>query len=73
MQLTTYLAQTFPEEFKVRVDGGETMKNLKDKARADLLVFRKPADVQAAVEQMSKLMGDRPVPGPTNQVPGPAA
>ena len=73
MQVATYFAQTFPEEFKVKVDGGATMDAIKKKARAGLLIFRKPEDVQKAIEQMSKLVGDRPVPGPTNQVPGPAS
>lgn len=72
MQLATYMAQTFPEEFKVQVDGGETMKKLVEKSRSTLFAWRKPEQIQQAVDQMSKLMGDRPVPG-NQTVPGPAA
>ena len=76
MQLLTYLAQTFPEEFKAMVDGKSSMQAIVDKARATkLIIFRKQEDVQNMVNTMSKLMGDRPVPsepgGPP--IPGPAA
>ena len=43
MQLTTYMAQTFPEEFKVRVDGGKTMQNFVEKARTPMIAWRKAA------------------------------
>jgi hypothetical protein len=76
MQLLTYLAQTFPEEFKAMIDGKSTMQAIIDKARATkLIVFRKPEDVQKMVDTMSKLMGDRPVPSQPGgaPIPGPAA
>jgi hypothetical protein len=75
MQLITYFAQNFPEEFKVKVDGGATMEAIIEKSRSTLFRFRKPEDVQRVVEQMSKLMGDRPVPGQPGAAPppGPAA
>lgn len=73
MQLVTYFAQNFPEEFKAVVDGKATMQAIIEKSRSTLFRFRKPEDVQKMVEQMSKLMGDRPVPGAPNQIPGPAA
>jgi head-to-tail connecting protein len=72
MQIVTYFAQTFPEEFKVRVDGGKTMQNFAEKARSLLIAWRKPEDIQNAVAQMAKLTGDRPVPGQPG-IPGPAA
>ena len=72
MQMTTYMAQTFPEEFKVRVDGGKTMQNFVEKARTPMIAWRKQEDIQSAVDQMSKLTGDRPVPGQPG-IPGPAA
>lgn len=75
MQLATYLAQTFPEEFKATVDGQKTMQALVEKSRSTLFHWRKPEDVQKAVALMSQLTGDRPVPGqPANApIPGPAA
>jgi hypothetical protein len=75
MQLASYLAQTFPEEFKMYVDGAKTMKQLLDKARVTLIKMRDPAQVQQVVEQMSKILQPRPAPtqpgGPP--IPGPAA
>lgn len=75
MQMITWFAQNFPEEFKVKVDGGKTMENMTEKARITLIDWRKPEQVKAAVEQMSKLMGDRPVPSQAGgpPIPGPAA
>lgn len=74
MQLLTYLAQTFPEEFKAMIDGKSTMEMIIDKARASgLIKFRKPEDVAKMVDQLSKLVGDRPVPGGQPPIPGPAA
>jgi hypothetical protein len=75
MQLATYLAQTFPEEFKMYIDGAATMKNLIDKARVILIKLRDPAKVQQTVEQMSKILQPRPVgaqPGGPPMI-GPAA
>jgi len=75
MQLATYLAQTFPEEFKMYIDGAATMKNLIDKARVVLIKLRDPAKVQQTVEQMSKILQPRPVVGGPGGPPmiGPAA
>jgi hypothetical protein len=75
MQLATYLAQTFPEEFKMYIDGAATMKNLLDKARVVLIKLRDPAKVQQTVEQISKILQPRPVAAPAGgpPIPGPAA
>jgi hypothetical protein len=75
MQLATYLAQTFPEEFKMFIDGGATMKNLIEKARVALIKLRDPAKVQQVVEQMSKILQPRPVGAQPGGPPmlGPAA
>ena len=69
MQMITFMAQNFPEEFKVKVDGGKTMEKMATKARTELITWRDPQQVQQAVDQMSKLMGGPQVPGPTG-VPG---
>ena len=47
----------FPEEYKLRIDGGETMKNLKNKMRADLIAFRDEDKVNTALDQIQKLAG----------------
>jgi len=75
MQLATYLAQTFPEEFKMFIDGGATMKNLIEKARVALIKLRDPAKVQQVVDQMSKILQPRPVGAQPGGPPmlGPAA
>jgi hypothetical protein len=76
MQLVTYFAQNFPEEFKVEVDGGATMRQIVEKSRSTLFAWRTADQKKAAVAQMSQLMGDRPVPGGGAggaPVPGPAA
>jgi hypothetical protein len=74
MKALTYVAQTFPEEFKMYVDGKKTIQEIIKKMRvADLIKFRSDDQVSAAVDQMSKVLSNRPVPGPTGQTPGPAA
>jgi len=73
MQMIGWFAQTFPEEFKVRVDGGDTMQEMAKKARITLIDWRKPDEIKGAVDQMSQLTGDRPVPGGQPPIPGPAA
>lgn len=73
MKTITYFAQTFPEEFKIKVDGGKTMKSMAEKARVGLISWRTDDQAKAVVAQMAQLTGDRPVPGPTGQTPGPAA
>jgi hypothetical protein len=51
-------AQFFPEEFKVQIDGAETMKRLLEKMRVMAMVkFRDQAHIAAAVEQIQKLTG----------------
>lgn len=69
MKMTTYFAQTFPEEFKIRVDGGATMKGMSDKSRVTLIKWRTDDQAKAVVAQMAQLTGDRPVPG-NDQTPG---
>jgi hypothetical protein len=50
--------QFFPEEFKVQIDGLQTMKAILAKMRVDNLVsFRDPKHIQAALSQISQLMG----------------
>jgi hypothetical protein len=73
MQLIGWFAQTFPEEFKVRVDGGDTMQDIAKKARVTLIDWRTQNEIGTAVDQMSKLVGDRPVPNGQPPIPGPAA
>jgi hypothetical protein len=75
MQMATYFAQTFPEEWKMVVDGKATMQAIIDKARITLFKFRKPEEVAAMVKQMSQMVGDRPVPSQAGgpPIPGPAA
>ena len=63
MQLATYLAQTFPEEFKMYVDGAKTMQELLAKARVTLIKLRDKGQVAQVVEQMSKILQPRPSPG----------
>lgn len=73
MQMLTWSLQTFPEEAKMSIDGDKTMKNIIKKGRIDLIEFRPDEQKAAAVEQMQKLIGDRPIPGTPSQVPGPTA
>jgi hypothetical protein len=74
MQLATYLAQTFPEEFKMYVDGQATMKGLIEKARTILIKLRDPQKVSQVVDQMQKLLQPRPVQQPGGPpIIGPAA
>jgi hypothetical protein len=56
--------QAFPEEFKIKVDGGKTIENIVEVMRTDkIIAFRDPNQVQTAVDQISKLVGGRQVPG----------
>lgn len=57
------MGQAFPEEFKVKVDGGKTMENIKEKMRADLIAFRDPKDIQTAVNQIAPLVAGKHVAG----------
>jgi hypothetical protein len=48
----------FPEEWKAMVNGGETLKNLSRKISADsVVVFRKPEELQGALEMIKPLLG----------------
>lgn len=53
------VAGTFPEEFRIKVDGGETMEAIRDKMRAKLVVFRSPQGQKAAVAQIAQLIEGR--------------
>ena len=46
----------FPEEFKMVIDGAESMKAILAKMRVKLLKFRPPEHVQAAVAGMAQLL-----------------
>jgi hypothetical protein len=67
------LGQAFPEEFKMYIDGAESIKAILDKMRVTLLKLRKPDQVKAAVAQMAQLAGARHVAGAPDQPPGPAS
>jgi hypothetical protein len=57
-------AQFWPEEFKMWIDGKQTMQNLLDKLRVELVKWRDPKTVNDAVQHISKLAGGQP-PGGT--------
>jgi hypothetical protein len=64
-------AQFWPEEFKMWIDGKQTMENLLAKLRVELVAFRDPKTVNAAVDHMQKLMGgQQPGAQGAGQVPG---
>jgi hypothetical protein len=65
-------AQFFPEEFKMWVDGKQTMTNLLDKLRVDLVAIRNPSTVNAAVDHISKLVGGSPPGGIIKGAPPPS-
>jgi hypothetical protein len=68
------VAPAFPEEFKMNVDGRETMDNIFEKMRVtDLIVMRDKAKVAQAVDQMAKLAAGRHAPEGSEATPGPAA
>src|SRR5581483_9909962 len=58
-----FLAAMFPEEWKMYIDGKGTMDAILKKMRVTLLKFRSADQVDAAVKQISQLIGARPVPG----------
>lgn len=65
-------AQFFPEEFKVQIDGKETMDRMFEKMRIQAMIkFRDEAHIAQAVDQISKLAGGTP-PGAqgAGQIPG---
>jgi hypothetical protein len=53
-------AQLFPEEYKVWVDGKDTMTALFDKMRIALIKIRDKDKVEAALKQMQGLIGSTP-------------
>jgi hypothetical protein len=56
--------QAFPEEFKIKVDGGATIENFVNIMRTDKIIkFRPTEQVQGAVDQIAKLVGGKQVPG----------
>lgn len=69
-------AAMFPEEFKVHIDGAKTLTNIYDKMRiTNLVAFRKPGDVKAAVAQIAQLAQNKaggPAPAPGAEAPAPA-
>jgi hypothetical protein len=67
------LGAMFPEEFKMNVDGRETMEAWLKETEVTLLKLRPKEDVVKAVDQISKLVAGRHVPGAPDQTPGPAA
>ena len=73
MKAVQFLGQAFPEEFKMNIDGKESMKAILDKMRVTLLKFRPPQQIAEAVKQMAPLVMGRHAPGAPDQPPGPAA
>ena len=67
MQMATYMGQTWPEEFKMYIDGNASMKMMLEKARVTLLKMRDKDQVAAAVSQISQLVGARPASGGPQQ------
>jgi hypothetical protein len=55
--------QFFPEEFKMWVDGRQTLENLMAKMRVEIVAMRKQDQVAGAVDQMQKLLGGTPPGG----------
>src|SRR5271166_618730 len=61
IKAASFLAQMFPEEWKMYIDGKATMEAVLAKMRVSLLKFRNPEQVNAAIKQMSQLMMARHV------------
>lgn len=52
---------TFPEEAKIRIDGGATIEAMRAKMGVeDLIKMRAPQDIQAALQQMQALASGQP-------------
>jgi hypothetical protein len=72
-------AQFWPEEFKMFIDGAKTMAALLAKLRVELVAFRDPDTVNAAVSHISQLLGGSPPggvikgPAPPSQAPSTVA
>jgi hypothetical protein len=54
------LGSMFPEEWKMNVDGRDTIKKWIDKARVTLITLRDEGQVKAAVTQMAQLVKGTP-------------
>jgi hypothetical protein len=70
VQAIQILGQAFPEEFKIQIDGAESMKAILDKMRVKLLKFRNKDQVAAAVQQISQLVAGKPATGNPQQAAG---
>jgi Bacteriophage head to tail connecting protein len=58
-------AAAFPEEWKISTDGTKTLQNIADKMGVDNMWKRRnPAEVAAAIGQISQVMGGTPAGGP---------
>lgn len=64
-------AQFWPEEFKMWVDGKQTMMALLGKLRVELVKFRDPKQVDSVIGQMKQLVGGQP-PGAQGAAQGAA-
>lgn len=67
------IAGTWPEEFKMFVDGEKTMKWIVEKMRVTGIKFRDKDEVKQVIGQIAQLAGARHVGAPPNVTPGPAA
>jgi hypothetical protein len=63
------IAALFPEEYKLRVDGMATMMALVEKTRSNLIKWRRDQDVQAAIGQITQMMGQGGAAPPAGGVP----
>lgn len=54
------LAAMFPEEWKINIDGRDTIKKWLDKARVTLITQRPLEEVKKAVDQMAQLVKGKP-------------
>lgn len=59
MRFLSIAGPTFPEEFRLKIDGGATMKAIKEKMRANLVVERSEADQKTIVQQIAPLIEGR--------------
>jgi hypothetical protein len=60
VQALSIAGQTFPEEFRLRVDGGGTMKNLFEKMRTmGLIKLRTDDEIKTALPQIAQLIEGR--------------
>lgn len=65
------IGPTFPEEFKMYIDGEKTMKAIIDKMRTGGLVkFRDAEQVKQVIGQIAQLAGARHIAAPPNTTPG---